>query len=156
MNQQQNPYASPTDPQHASEQLGDRQRVIPAGQGARFANLIIDYFAQMGVGLVLGIVIVVVGGDEGARFLESTSDILIGLPIALSYYFVCEATTSRTLGKLITGTKVVNKDGGPASIGQIAGRTLCRIIPFEAFSFLGTPTRGWHDSIPGTFVVKSK
>jgi hypothetical protein len=32
-------------------------------------------------------------------------------------------------------------------------RTICRFIPFEAFSFFGQ--KGWHDSISGTNVVKT-
>ena len=46
--------------------------------------------------------------------------------------------------------------GGRPSTAQVLGRTLCRIIPFEAFSFLGTPPKGWHDVIPKTMVVSVK
>ena len=153
MHESQNPYAPP---QHDYDQLDVPQAVIPAGQGARFVNLVIDYFAQMAISFVLGIVIVVLGGQQGAAFLESTPGIVIGIPILLAYYIGFEATTSRTLGKLITGTKVVNAEGGTPTLGQIVGRSFCRFIPFEPFSFLGTPTRGWHDSIPKTFVVKAR
>ncbi len=156
MNEPQNPYAPPATPQHPSDHLDVRQSVTPAGQGARFANLIIDYLAQFAISFVFGIVVVVIGGEQGAAFLEATPGLLIGIPILLAYYSVCEATTSRTLGKLITGTKVVNQDGGTPTLGQIVGRSFCRLIPFEAFSFLGTSPRGWHDSIPKTFVVKSR
>ncbi|QDS95071.1 hypothetical protein FF011L_38550 [Roseimaritima multifibrata] len=52
--------------------------------------------------------------------------------------------------------KPVNEEGGKASFGQVAGRTICRLIPFEIFSFFGTPCRGWHDKIPKTFVVKAR
>jgi uncharacterized RDD family membrane protein YckC len=156
MNEPDNPYASPSAPQHPSEQFDVRQPVTPAGQGSRFANLIIDYLAQFAISFVLGIVVVVIGGEQGVAFLDGTPGLVIGIPILLAYYFVLEATTSRTLGKLITGTKVVNQDGGTPTLGQIVGRTFCRLIPFEAFSFLGTPPRGWHDSIPKTIVVKTR
>jgi uncharacterized RDD family membrane protein YckC len=156
MNEPENPYASPSAPHHPSDQLDVRQPVTPAGRGARFANLIIDYLAQVAIGFVLGIVVVVIGGEQGLAFLDETPDLVVGIPIILVYYFVFEATTSRTLGKLVTGTKVVNQDGGPPTLGQIVGRTFCRLIPFDAFSFLGTPPRGWHDSIPKTIVVKTR
>lgn len=156
MSEPQNPYASPTTPQHPSNYIDDRQAVTPAGQGARFANLIIDYVAHLAIGFVLGIVVVVIGGEKGAAFIDETPGLLIGIPISLAYYLIFEATTSRTLGKLITGTKVVNQDGGTPKFGQIVGRTFCRLIPFEAFSFLGTTARGWHDTIPKTFVVKTR
>ncbi|MCY1461177.1 hypothetical protein D9M71_788050 [compost metagenome] len=35
-------------------------------------------------------------------------------------------------------------------------RTLCRLIPFDALSFLGKSERIWHDSISKTFVVEKK
>lgn len=88
--------------------------------------------------------------------LERIPSVVLGFAILLFYYVILEAATGRTLGKLITGTKVVNEDGGAPSIGQIIGRTLCRCIPFEAFSFLSSDARGWHDRIPKTYVVKAR
>lgn len=49
---------------------------------------------------------------------------------------------------------VVREDGGKPSLGQVLGRTACRLIPFEAFSFLGSSGVGMHDSIPDTRVVR--
>lgn len=155
MSEPLNPYAAPSGSQHESHEPVFNV-VVPAGQGARFLNLIIDYFAQMGITFAFGVIVVVIAGQAGVDFIDSTPGLVIGIPILLGYYFVFEATTSRTLGKLVTGTKVVNENGGKATLGQITGRTFARLIPFEAFSFLGTPTRGWHDSLPRTFVIKSR
>ncbi|MFT6808347.1 MAG: hypothetical protein ACJA01_001571 [Saprospiraceae bacterium] len=33
-------------------------------------------------------------------------------------------------------------------------RSLCRLIPFEIFSFLGEPLMDWHDKISGTKVIE--
>ncbi|MCA9066572.1 MAG: RDD family protein, partial [Planctomycetaceae bacterium] len=73
------------------------------------------------------------------------------------YYVFMEAVFQRSLGKLVTGTMVVAADGSRPSFGKILGRSFARIIPFEAFSFLGskTPT-GWHDTLSGTRVVKTR
>lgn len=152
-----NPYASTTntDPIPASFDEPRGERFVVAGHGARIVNLIFDYVAIMGFGFTVGVTIVIVGGEEAGRALQSIPDFLVGLPIVISYYFTCEATTGRTLGKLISGTKVVDEDGNPPGIGQIFGRTLGRLIPFEAFSCLGTPPRGWHDSLSKTYVVKA-
>ena len=154
-----NPYASPmatakyVQPQAEPKQ---EEQLVLAGGGLRFANFVIDYFAQVGIGMVIGIVVFALQGQEGAERLQNVPPLAIGIPVLLFYYFVCEATTSRTLGKLITGTKVVNEHGELPSIPQIMGRTLCRLIPFNHFSFLGSNARGWHDSIPKTYVVKSR
>jgi uncharacterized RDD family membrane protein YckC len=48
------------------------------------------------------------------------------------------------------------EDGSKPDFGTTLKRTLCRIIPFEQFSFLGSQSRGWHDSICGTYVVNKK
>jgi uncharacterized RDD family membrane protein YckC len=73
--------------------------------------------------------------------------------ITLLYYNVFEALTARTLGKYITKTIVVDENGEKTNHETILIRTLCRLIPFNAFSFLGISGRGWHDTISKTYVV---
>jgi uncharacterized RDD family membrane protein YckC len=67
-----------------------------------------------------------------------------------------ESRFGRTLGKLITSTKVIAQDVVKPGFGRAMVRTLCRFIPFEPFSFFGAERRGWHDSIAKTWVVKSR
>ena len=69
---------------------------------------------------------------------------------------VFETITGRTLGKYITNTKVLTEDGQKPEADKILYRTLSRMIPFEAFSFLGDEGRGWHDSLAKTVVVDVK
>lgn len=78
----------------------------------------------------------------------------IGLGVLVGYYTVMEGVFGVTIGKLITRTKVVTEDGSKPGFGMALGRSLCRMIPFEAFSFLGRESRGWHDSITKSYVVK--
>jgi uncharacterized RDD family membrane protein YckC len=86
------------------------------------------------------------------------NEYLLGVIIFLTYFVPQEAFFGRTLGKLVTGTKVVNEDGSKLTFGKAVARTLCRFIPFEAFSFLGGHDRpkGWHDTIPKTKVISIK
>lgn len=72
------------------------------------------------------------------------------------YYFLFEAIWQRTPAKFITGTKVVTSSGEKPSIGTIAIRTIIRLVPFDAFSFLGLKMYGWHDRWSGTYVIKVK
>jgi uncharacterized RDD family membrane protein YckC len=74
----------------------------------------------------------------------------------LIFYFILESTSQRTIGKLITQTKVVLENGEKPSLETIIIRSLCRIIPFEPFSFFGNIPRGWHDTISKTYVVDIK
>ncbi|MFO0912088.1 MAG: RDD family protein [Pirellulales bacterium] len=154
MDEPQNPYSPPLAQDASLDRVVVGDSVQLASQGARFVNVVVDYTAQFVIGMMVGIVVTVIGGQAGADWLDRTPGLFIGIPIMLGYYFLFEVTTSRTLGKLLTGTRVVDEYGHVPTTGQIAGRTLCRLIPFEAFSFLGKPTRGWHDSIPNTYVVK--
>lgn len=90
-------------------------------------------------------------------FIESDSrlsDYILGIIILLIYYIIIESiTTSRSIGKYLTKTKVVLEDGSTPGVKDVILRSLCRIIPFEVFSFLGETGRGWHDSISDTYVV---
>jgi uncharacterized RDD family membrane protein YckC len=65
-----------------------------------------------------------------------------------------EGLTGRTLGKLVTGTMVVDENGNKPEFSRIIGRTFCRLIPFDALSFLGEEHSGWHDTISKTKVIK--
>lgn len=147
------PYKAPiSDLENPEESL----EIIPVSKWLRLFNLIIDYIGFTILGGVVGVVIGISFGSQSIKYLESIPDFVLGLPIFLSYYIIFEGVTGRTLGKLVTGTKVVNELGNKASFYQIVGRTFSRLIPFEAFSFLGERGRGWHDSIPRTYVTKCR
>lgn len=137
--------------------LGEQNyKAEPASKWLRLLNLLIDYIAFWVLGLVVGMVIIYVFGMENAHWLEGGSGFTIGILVPLAYYILVEGATGRTLGKLVTGTRVVNAAGGTPSFKQILGRSLARFIPFEAFSFLGDDGRGWHDSIPDTYVIRCR
>jgi hypothetical protein len=71
------------------------------------------------------------------------------------YYLLLEGIVGTSFGKLITNTVVVNESGRRPTIGQTIGRTFCRLIPFDGWSFLFRQ-RGWHDTLSGTYVTKGK
>jgi uncharacterized RDD family membrane protein YckC len=73
------------------------------------------------------------------------------------YYLFFEITLARTMGKLFTGTIVMNlEDNKKASVDRVISRTFCRFIPFEIFSFLSKYPYGWHDKLSNTFVTTVK
>jgi len=124
----------------------------PASKGKRFIHLILDTIAIYIVYFVFALAFGVMGLGhlfESTAFLYLTYFILYFL-----YYFTMESQLAKTIGKMITKTKVVTPDGFKPTAKTIAGRTLCRIIPFEAFTFLGT--RGLHDTLSHTLVVNEK
>lgn len=145
-----NPYQAP-----ASRVVDDETAaLIPAERWRRFVNLLVDYFGFFLLSVIIGLLIGVIGGVAAVNRLQQIPNYVVGVVILTLYYVPQELLFGRTLGKLVTGTKVVNEQGGKPSAGQVLGRTFSRFIPFEAFSFFATDARGWHDSIPKTFVVK--
>jgi uncharacterized RDD family membrane protein YckC len=54
--------------------------------------------------------------------------IAYGLAVVL-YYLLMETYVGQTLGKMVAGVEVVDEDtGGRASLGQVAGRTVLRVV----------------------------
>lgn len=134
---------------------------LMASRGHRFLNYIIDtiiiYILIFGVSFITAIIATYL---EATRFLEWLQNIngleeyLIYFIIMIPYFTFMESFFSKSVGKFVTKTMVVLEDGSKPDSGTILRRTLCRIIPFNALSFLGTPSRGWHDSITDTYVVR--
>lgn len=145
-----NPYTPPTAP------LAQPMALRRATRGQRFGTFLLDTFFTYLLGFAVGIVFVVLGQE---RALDAIPGMLLGTLIMLAYYVPQEAYTGRTLGKWIMKTQVVNEAGEPITARQAVLRTLCRLIPFEAFSCFGGDgegPRGWHDSLPKTLVVTTR
>lgn len=122
--------------------------------GIRFANFLIDYIMVLIFVFVAFIFLAINGCDINAIAESNLYSYGIAILASFIYYTFSEGLTGRTIGKLITGTKVVSDDGTAPSIGQVALRSICRHIPFEPFSFLGSTANGWHDTLSATYVVK--
>jgi uncharacterized RDD family membrane protein YckC len=59
------------------------------------------------------------------------------------------------MGKLLTRTMVVAADGGRPTWGAVALRTLCRLVPLEALTYLfSRDHHGLHDWASRTRVVR--
>ena len=75
-------------------------------------------------------------------------------PVLIAYYTLLEGLTGRSIGKFITGTKtIIQEDSSKPSLKDSLIRTLCRFIPFDAFSFFSKAPIGWHDELSGVNVV---
>lgn len=144
MNTEYNPYSAPASV--VDDHAQDQQDL--ASKGRRFGTLLIDYVFFYLIIFVIGVIVGVTRGSEGAVNFPWQ---LIGFGVLIGYYLFFEGLWQRTPGKFILGTVVVAATGEKPSFGQVLGRTLCRFIPFEPFSFFGR--EGWHDSISKTKVV---
>ena len=125
----------------------------------RFANLLLDsiilFIINFMFSLFIGLLLIFTSPLMFDKFtnLGLFGNYLIGFVIGTIYYTLFEMYFGRTLGKFITKTKVVSTNGDKPSLNVIFIRTLCRYIPFEAFSYLGSSKSGWHDKLSGTKVI---
>lgn len=132
---------------------------VLAVKSKRFGNFVIDLIFRYVIVFVLSFIAVVIDPEGFSAWIESVTtleDIMYSLLLLMIYFIVTESLFQRTVGKLITGTMVVMADGSKPSFGTIVLRTLCRLIPFEAFSFIGDDAYGWHDNFSNTYVVDIK
>lgn len=151
-----NPYRSPASnvvEVHLAQAMAD------AGKWRRFFNLVLDYLAMLAAFFVVAVVTILLGGEAAIAWIEDMGfwqEQLLGVGMLLAYYVVMEGLFGLTIGKWITGTRVVDERGGPPTCRQAVLRSLARLIPFEPFSLLFSEdgvARGWHDTLPGTRVV---
>ena len=128
---------------------------VPATAWQRFANMIIDtvafYFLVFIIFILLGFLFQILSG--GTSGLTEGLSYLIIFGIYFFYYVFFENQFGKTIGKMVTKTRVVNLEGVKPSRSTILLRTVCRFIPFEAFTFLGSG-HGMHDRLSKTMVVK--
>ncbi len=146
------------------DQLYLEPRIVKANGWKRFANFLIDYVILL---LLVGIFFIIAElvsptttyEDEysvnrsGFALLEN---ILYSIIYAVYMALFEIVTKGRSIGKLITGTKVVNEDGTSINAGTAFKRGFSRAVPFEIFSALGSPCYPWHDKWTNTYVVDIK
>lgn len=119
----------------------------------RFGNLIVDTILYYIIIVILTLVFLAmdihIEANVGLNWLVTLSSSFL-------YYFVLESMNGKTIGKYLTKTRVVYKDGSTPTNGTIAKRALCRFIPFDALSFLSSNPIGWHDKFSDTIVIDEK
>ena len=127
----------------------------PAKKSSRFVNNFIDRIVAVVLASSVGVTLSVIINLFASSTKTNGFVVLIAILVIPAYYIVLEWKLGKTVGKMITKTRVINDDGGPISVGQAIGRFLCRFIPFDPWVVLFSPLgRGWHDRIPDTWVVK--
>lgn len=134
--------------------------VIPVSAGLRFVNSLIDGIALQLISAMAGGIIGLVLGSLALDLTDGPILFIIGnlmvtIALSITYHFIMENANGTTIGKLLTQTRVVHETGRKATSKEIFIRSLCRYIPFDAFSYLGSGV-GWHDTISKTRVVSKE
>jgi uncharacterized RDD family membrane protein YckC len=124
-----------------------------ANKGKRFANFLIDYV----ITIILSVPILWMMFYTSPDYLDAPTTLgerLVGILLYFVYYTLIEGLTGgKSIGKYITRTRVVMQNGDKPAFSTFAVRSVCRIVPFEAFSFLGSKATGWHDDWSKTRVI---
>lgn len=112
-------------------------------KGMRLTNYLIDSF-----------IIIVISIVPALLFNDYLRETEVVLSTMFLYYFVLESSTGQTLGKMVTKTKVVNRDGSKPKVWRIFMRSFLRLIPIDNFSYLFGTAIGFHDSLSLTKLKK--
>lgn len=130
----------------------ESQTLVPASLGTRVGNYFLDLIFTYALLFLIGVML----AAAGINYLETMNEYVLGFLVTCLYYIVFESTSGKTPAKWITRTRVVTIDGSRPSFINIVGRTLCRFIPFDGFSYLFTDGIGWHDTISHTRVIRER
>jgi uncharacterized RDD family membrane protein YckC len=139
--------------------FSDPAELEVATQGTRFGTYVIDRILSFGLSMVLAMAYFAMNPAAAESFDDTTAsgkllDYASGyLSLILYYVFFETVCNGRTVGKMICGTRALTVEGEIMSLGTVVKRTLCRIVPFDALSFLGAFGNGWHDRWSDTMVV---
>ena len=134
-----------------------RYNLVQASSGKRFVNLLID-------SIVSGILYNIIEGfflTTPEFYYDGYSYLFISLffsiAFSLMYMFLNEyLLKGKSIGKFVTGTRAVTQEGNLLTAKDALMRSLVRLIPFEAFSALGSPCYPWHDKWTNTYVIDEK
>jgi uncharacterized RDD family membrane protein YckC len=134
----------------------NNQELNLAGKGQRIINVLIDMIVFVSIWIVITVVLLVLGFNQ--TYTDQIGEknplipLIILLPTFWGYYIFTEYKFQKTVGKLLTKTKVISLIGEKPTLSQIIFRTLSRSIPFEYFSYF-ISVEGIHDRISKTRVV---
>ncbi|MFK7900745.1 MAG: RDD family protein [Cyclobacteriaceae bacterium] len=125
--------------------------LVQASKGKRFANYLIDMTFFIVFYVILLLIVPILSEDN------PITDRVIPMILSAIYYLILETTLKgKTIGKYITKTRVVTLDGETPDFGTMVKRSFSRAVPFDALSFLGEKSNGWHDKWSDTMVIDEK
>jgi len=124
-------------------------------QVPRLVHLVVDTFIHYFITILLFILAIqffpsYADDDDFIRLMA----IFLFLVAFFGYYLLMELVFQKTVGKFLTKTKVVTKDGEKPDFSHIFIRTVLRIVPFDNVTFLTGTGGGFHDVYSKTMVVK--
>jgi uncharacterized RDD family membrane protein YckC len=128
-----------------------------ASHGKRLLNYIIDMF----VFYVVLIIFVAISASAFVYQDNSTATEIIYQIFGLILYALLSGLfetifKGKTIGKFLTQTRTVYTDGTQINAKTAFLRGFAKMVPFCAFSALGSPCHPWQDRWTDTYVIDEK
>lgn len=128
----------------------------------RCGALIIDYILVIAIP-VIGLLLSRIAGNDGAKLLNdglNNAGWLIAVLVGITNSVLLPMFSGQTLGKIITGLRIVNIDGSTPSVRAIAIRqTVGYVLTLATaglgffMSAFGSKGRALHDYLSGTVLI---
>ena len=128
----------------------------------RCGALIIDYIIVIAIP-VIGLLLSRFSGNDGAKLLNeglSSAGWLVAVLVGFTNIVFLPMFSGQTIGKIVTGLRIVRIDGTAPTIGSIAFRqtagyllTLASLGLGFFVSFFSSKGRALHDYLSGTVVI---
>ena len=144
--------------QRDTEEFLAYRQIQGVGWGIRFTHLILDGIAYDIILMVINYFFALLKAYVNINpFVSLTYELFAGVGLLLLYPILsalCEYKWQRTPAKFITKTMVVDEYGNKPELSVIILRTVIRIVPLDAVSFLLSDDGiGWHDRWSKTWVL---
>lgn len=128
---------------HIYSNLSTNNQFVLASSSKRILHYIIDPI----IILLTAIAVALIMKITKPEFL-----LIYFISIYLIYYISLEYFCFQTIGKVLTKSKVISTSGTKPSFSQICIRTVCRLIPYEQFSYINNNVV-LHDKLSKTIVI---
>lgn len=128
----------------------------------RCGALIIDYIVVVAIP-VIGLLLSRFAGNDGAKLLNeglSSAGWLVAVLVGFTNIVFLPMFSGQTIGKMVTGLRIVRIDGSAPTIGAVAFRqtagyllTLASVGTGFLVSLFSSKGRALHDYLSGTVVI---
>lgn len=126
----------------------------------RCGALLIDYILLVSIPVTSLLISRTLESDPSKLFRNANTGWLITILLALTNFIILPLFSGQTIGKILTGLKIVKNDGNAASFSRLLVRHLIgyplTALTFGAgflFSVFSGKGRALHDWLAGTIVV---
>ena len=139
--------------------------LLKAPFALRCGALCIDYIVVISIPVITLLVGVSLGGVASSQTggISNSTGWLLGVLLCITNFFILPAVGGQTIGKMLTGIRIVRIDGSSVSFGTILLRDLFGYLVTTGtlglgfiFSVFSSKGRALHDYIAGTVVVYAK